>query len=124
MRGSIRPASPFSCRARSIRTRPLSRLGQNAPREHTKDGKAWTWAASGRGLGDSLEVTLQLPRLVAAGEPAWQDAGDRREQLIRERSPQLNLLFLGLGLLITVGGGLAVLAAWWTCGRGPRLVRS
>lgn len=62
-----------------------------------------------------------FPPLVRATKPAWQDASDRREQVIRERGPQRTLLFLGLALLIAIGGGLAVLTAWWTQGRDPEV---
>ena len=34
---------------------------------------------------------------------------------------RLNLLFLGLGLLIAIGGGVGALATWWTRGRDPEV---
>ena len=63
----------------------------------------------------------QFPPLVSATKPVWQDASDRREQLMRERGPQLTLFLLGLALLIAIGGGIAVLAVWWTRGRDPEI---
>jgi hypothetical protein len=95
--------------------------GGSAPRDHTPDGKTWTWGARNLGRGDSLEATLQFPPLVSATKPVWQDASDRREQLMRERGPQLTLFFLGLALLIAIGGGIAVLVVWWTRGRDPEV---
>ena len=98
--------------------------GGPRPRDHTQDGKSWTWTARDLGPGESLGAILQFPPLVRATKPSWQDASDRGERLVWERAarnPQLNLLFLGLALLIIVGGGLAVLAAWWTRGRDPEI---
>ncbi|HLL51708.1 MAG TPA: DUF2207 domain-containing protein, partial [Thermomicrobiales bacterium] len=96
--------------------------GSERPENHTEDGQTWTWTASNPGRGDTLEAGLQFEPLVPATAPAWQEASDRREQEQAERAAQggrLNLLFLGLGLLIAIGGGLAVLATWWTRGRDP-----
>jgi Predicted membrane protein (DUF2207) len=95
--------------------------GGSAPEDHTADGKTWTWGATNLGRGDSLGATLEFPPLVSATKPAWQDASDRREQLMRERGPQLTLFLLGLALLIAIGGGIAVLAVWWTRGRDPEI---
>jgi hypothetical protein len=36
--------------------------GGSAPRDHTADGKTWTWGARNLGRGDSLTATLQFPR--------------------------------------------------------------
>jgi uncharacterized protein (TIGR04222 family) len=94
--------------------------GGSAPEDHTADGKTWTWGATNLGRGDFLAATLQFPPLVPATKPAWQDASDRREQLLRMQ-PQLTLVFLGLALLIAIGGGIAVLAVWWTRGRDPEI---
>jgi hypothetical protein len=95
--------------------------GGSAPEDHTKEGKTWTWGATNLERGDFLAASLQFPPLVQASKPAWQDASDRREQLIRERGPQLTLFFLGLALLIAIGGGITVLAVWWTRGRDPEI---
>src|SRR5687767_2847860 len=96
--------------------------GSERPEDHTEDGQTWTWAASDLGDGDSLEAGLRFERLVAAEPPSWQAASDRREQELADqeaRGAQLSLLFLGLGLLVAVGGGIAAFAAWWTRGRDP-----
>ena len=61
---------------------------------------------------------------MLATAPSWQEASDRQEQQQAERAAmggRLNLLFLGLGLLIAIGGGVAVLATWWTRGRDPEV---
>ena len=98
--------------------------GSQRPEDHTTDGKTWTWTASNLGQGDSLEAGLQFEPLVLATEPSWQAASDRQEQQQAERAAmggRLNLLFLGLGLLIAIGGLVAVLAVWWTRGRDPEV---
>ncbi|MDF3017569.1 MAG: hypothetical protein K0R44_2794, partial [Thermomicrobiales bacterium] len=98
--------------------------GSERPEDHTEDGQTWTWTASKLGRGDSLEAGLQFEPLVLATVPSWQEASDRLEQQQTERAAmggRLNLLFLGLGLLIAIGGGLAVLATWWTRGRDPEV---
>jgi len=87
--------------------------GGSAPGEYFTSGQTWTWMASNLHSGDSLEASLQFPPLVRASKPAWQDASDR--------APRLTLFFLGLALIIAIGGGIAVLAAWWTRGRDPEI---
>src|SRR5215216_2659480 len=98
--------------------------GSQRPEDHTTDGKTWTWMANNLSQGDSLEAGLQFEPLVLATEPSWQAASDRQEQQQAERAAmggRLNLLFLGLGLLIAIGGPVVVLAVWWTRGRDPEV---
>src|SRR5215213_6696486 len=98
--------------------------GSDRPEDHTEDGQTWTWTASNLGNGDSLEAGLQFEPLVLATEPSWQEASDAQEQQQAERAAmggRLNLLFLGVGLLIAIGGGVGALATWWTRGRDPEI---
>src|SRR5215216_6923858 len=98
--------------------------GSQRPEDHTTDGKTWTWMANNLSQGDALEASLQFEPLVLATEPSWQAASDRQEQQQAERAAmggRLNLLFLGLGLLIAIGGAVGVLATWWTRGRDPEV---
>src|SRR5215208_1125220 len=98
--------------------------GSERPEDHTQDGQTWTWPASNLGRGDSLEAGLQFEPLVMATAPSWQAASDRQEQQQTDRaamSGPLNLVFLGLGLLIAIGGVVGVLATWWTRGRDPEV---
>jgi hypothetical protein len=102
----------------------VSGPGGEQPRDHTSDGKTWVWTANDLGTGDSLQAGLQFPPLAQASKPSWQDASDRGDRLFWEqqaRQPMLNLLFLGLGLLVVVGGGLGVIIAWWSRGRDPEV---
>src|SRR5215211_8191472 len=90
--------------------------GSERPEDHTEDGQTWTWTASNLGNGDSLAAGLQFEPLVLANPPSWQEASDAQEQQQAERAAmggRLNLLFLGLGLLLAIGGGVGALATWW-----------
>jgi len=92
------------------------------PAEHTADGRTWTWEASGLTEGDAFEVRLRFPPLVAAAPPSWQVTDDeRREQALEqeERGAALNVVFIGLGLLLAVGGGLGSYGLWYARGRDP-----
>ncbi|MBA3450707.1 MAG: DUF2207 domain-containing protein, partial [Chloroflexia bacterium] len=96
--------------------------GSERPEDHSEDGLVWTWTASDLGNGDSLQAGLQFEPLVLATEPSWQAASDRQEQQQVEQEAQgarLSILFLGLGALVAIGGGVAVLAMWFTRGRDP-----
>ena len=80
-----------------------------------EDGQVWFWRADRLGRGESLEASLQFPPLVAASKPSWQDT--RIRQIVRDA--RVSLVLLGLALLTAVGGGVGLLAAWWTRGRDP-----
>ena len=81
------------------------------------DGQTWTWRAENLTASESLQAVLQFPPLVAVSKPTWQDT--RTRQLARDA--RVNLALLGLALLTAVGGGVGLLAAWWTRGRDPNV---
>lgn len=61
-----------------------------------------------------LEVRVQFPHGVVQGSPpAWQAADDQR----RQWGPVVGVLFGGLGLVILLGGPLAVYLLWYKRGR-------
>ncbi len=63
---------------------------------------------------EELEVRVQFPHGVVQGSPpSWQAALDRREQW----GPVFSVIFGGLGLVLLVGGPLAVYLLWYTRGR-------
>ena len=98
--------------------------GSERPEDHTEDGQTWTWTASDLGRGDSLEAGLQFEPLVLAAEPSGRRPATGRSSSrpsARQWVAGSILLFLGLGLLIAIGGGVAVLATWWTRGRDPEI---
>lgn len=80
------------------------------PEDHTSDGRVWTWEASDLTAGEAFEARLQFPPLVQAEVPAWQRTDDerrRREEETEARGAVLNVMFLGAGLLLAIGGGSA-----------------
>ncbi len=92
------------------------------PEDHTSDGRVWTWEASDLTAGEAFEARLQFPPLVQAEVPAWQRTDDerrRREEETEARGAVLNVMFLGAGLLLAIGGGLGVYGLWYTRGRDP-----
>jgi uncharacterized membrane protein len=63
---------------------------------------------------EELEVRVQFPHGVVQGSPpAWQAALDRQQQW----GPVLSVIFGGLGIVLLVGGPLAVYLLWYTRGR-------
>ena len=92
------------------------------PSEHTKDGRVWTWTAENLTEGESFEARLQFPPLIAANPPRWQQADDTRRQNEEKRAENgafLNIVFIGLGLVLAVGGGLGTYGLWYSRGRDP-----
>ena len=90
--------------------------------EFNREQQVWTWSASDSSAGDSFETFLQFPAFVRAGPPAWQAADDkrRRNEFAREeRGAFLNVVFIGVGLLVAVGGGLGTYGLWYSRGRDP-----
>jgi len=94
-----------------------------APADYTEDGRTFTWTARDLGAGNSFEGRIQVPPVVAGYDPpAWQRADDERrasEAEREERGAVLNLGFIGLGLLLSVGGGLGIFGWWYVRGRDP-----
>ena len=92
------------------------------PAKHTSDGKIWTWKASDLRDGDSFEIGLRFPPLVAVGPPSWQEGADQQEQRqadLKDRGNLLNLAFLGGGVLLAILGGLGAFGLWYSRGRDP-----
>ncbi|MBA3337285.1 MAG: DUF2207 domain-containing protein [Chloroflexia bacterium] len=92
------------------------------PVEVETDGTSWTWRRGELTEGDSFEVRLRFPPVVNAPPPSWQQADDARRQraeTVDDRSAITGLAFIGMGLLLTVGGGLGVYGLWYSRGRDP-----
>jgi len=84
------------------------------------DGDTVVYQASNINQGDAIEPRVEFPQITSATPPAWQAADDAR----REREERLepyralaNLLFLGAGLMLAVGGPIGVYAIWHSYGR-------
>ena len=100
----------------------LGERADEAPEDHTTDGRTWTWERSDLGKGDAFIVRLQFPPMVNAAPPTWQERDDQqrqKEEQREERAAVLNSIFLGIGLLALVGGGVGLYGLWYTRGRDP-----
>lgn len=92
------------------------------PAAQTTDGQQWIGTVRNLTAGDSFEVGLRFPPIVPVGPPSWQQADDarsEREEEIETKAAWYNVLLLGLGGIIAVGGGLGVFGLWYTRGRDP-----
>lgn len=86
------------------------------------------WTAN-RNLSNGFEVGVQIPKgILSPIKPSWQERIDaeeraaeqaRQEQARYDRDvrPIVELVVLGLGLLITIGGVLWTVRRWYTAGR-------
>lgn len=84
------------------------------------DGDTVIFQASKLDQGGAIEPRVEFPQITSATPPAWQAADDAR----REREERLepyralaNLLFLGAGLMLAVGGPIGLYGIWHSYGR-------
>jgi uncharacterized membrane protein len=89
------------------------------------DSSTILYVASDLGQGDAFEARAEFPSMTTATAPAWQAADDAQ----RERDDRLaiwgavaNVLFLGLGALILVGGSIGMYLIWQAKGKDPEVV--
>jgi uncharacterized membrane protein YgcG len=83
-------------------------------RNYVTDRGAVVFEAQNIAADQELEVRVQFPHGVVQGSaPAWQAADDQRQQW----GPVVSVIFGGLGLVLLVGGPLAVYLLWYTRGR-------
>lgn len=78
------------------------------------------WHATDIRQGEALEERLEFPPITAATVPDWQaavDAQQRREEQLAPYKALANMLMLGAGLLLLVGGSAGVILLWFTRGR-------
>jgi uncharacterized membrane protein YgcG len=93
-----------------------------APAEITIDGETVIARATRRITGnESLEIRVQYPHDPNARKAGWQDAFDTRREFEETVGPIIDVGAIILGLLIAVGGTLAVVARWYTQGRDPEI---
>ncbi len=93
------------------------------PDEVQTDGRIFTFPEE-RNLtaGDSFEPRLQFPAMLNVAPPSWQttdDAQRRKAEEVEGRSAVLNVIFIGIGLLLAVGGGMGAYGLWYARGRDP-----
>ena len=102
----------------------LDDKGSVNPRDHTTDGKVWTWTAHTLNAGDSFEVRLQFPPLVTANAPSWQAADDAARQAQEthdQHQALINAIFLAVALLVGSLGAIGLYALWYFRGRDPHV---
>jgi uncharacterized membrane protein YgcG len=91
----------------------LASYGASATSQVTDTGQV-VFNAQNIPSDQELEVRVQFPHGVVQGSaPAWQAADDQR----RQYGPVVGVLLGGLGLVLLVGGPLAVYLLWYTRGR-------
>jgi len=78
------------------------------------EGNTVVFEAQNIPADEELEVRVQFPHGVVQGSPpSWQAALDRQQQW----GPVFGVIFGGLGLMLLIGGPLAVYLLWYTRGR-------
>lgn len=73
------------------------------------------------GGNDYLEIRVQYPHDPNARTPAWQSDFDSQRAFEEDVKPILDIALIMLGLLIGIGGPLAVFAVWYNKGRDPKV---
>ncbi|HWV24673.1 MAG TPA: DUF2207 domain-containing protein, partial [Thermomicrobiales bacterium] len=88
-----------------------------APEPDEVSGNQLVWRMGKMGEGDDFDVQVAFPAITSATAPAWQQAADAHDAEIEasaNRRSLASLMLLGAGVLVVVGGGLALLYAWYT----------
>ncbi|MHB8992458.1 MAG: DUF2207 family protein, partial [Chloroflexota bacterium] len=84
------------------------------------DPRTVQFAAQNLPAGTGLEVRVQFPHGLVAGEPPpWQAAADRADWYNETLRPVVNFFLGVLALLVLVVGSLWVFASWYGRGRDP-----
>ncbi|MEZ4521658.1 MAG: DUF2207 domain-containing protein [Thermomicrobiales bacterium] len=84
------------------------------------DGDTVLYRLSDIDQGDAIEPRVTFPQMTTAVAPDWQEADDAR----REREERLepyralaNVIFLGAGVLLAIGGPVGLYGIWHSYGR-------
>ena len=75
--------------------------------------------------GDAFEARAEFPAMTSATAPAWQAADDserEREERLAPLKALANIVFLGAGLAMLVGGPVGVYMLWQAKGKDPEVV--
>lgn len=94
------------------------------PADGESDGQTWTWARTNLASGSEFDIRLQFPPITDAVVPSWQARDDvvRAEQEEQEgKNAVAGSIYLGVGLLLAVGGTLFMVLRWYTSGRDPKI---
>ena len=93
-----------------------------SPEDANHQGDTFTWTRTN--LSDQFEVGVQFPRVTDATAPVWQSGDDRRREEAAAQADKDAVggtAYLAAGLLLAVGGTLALAARWYTKGRDPQI---
>lgn len=88
-----------------------------APEPDSVTGNRLEWSKRDMGEGDSFDAQVAFPAITAATAPSWQIAADQHDadiEAAENRQSLASLMLIGAGILVVVGGGLALLYAWYT----------
>ena len=94
------------------------------PEAVSDNGATYTFETDDLDQGDQFVVRLQFPPLLPFAVPAWQAADDERRRNEEEREGRgaiLNVIFLGIGGLLALGGGMGAYGLWYARGRDPHI---
>lgn len=84
------------------------------------DGDTVVFQAANIDQGDAIEPRVVFPQVTTAVEPSWQARDDEqraREERLEPYRALANILFLGAGLMLAVGGPVALYGIWHSYGR-------
>ena len=84
------------------------------------DGDTVVFQAANIKQGNAIEPRVTFPQITLASEPSWQAADDARrarEERLEPLRALANVLFLGAGLMLAVGGPVGLYAIWHNYGR-------
>ncbi len=84
------------------------------------DGDTVIFQATNIDQGGAIEPRVTFPQITTASEPTWQAADDARrarEERLEPYKALANVLFLGAGLMLAVGGPVALYGIWHSYGR-------
>lgn len=73
------------------------------------------------GGNDYLEIRVQYPHDPRMAQPGWQEKFDERREFEEKVKPVLDLALIALGILLALGGPLAMFALWYAKGRDPQV---
>ena len=78
------------------------------------------WQAGPIEPGEALEIRAEFPKMTSATVPAWQaadDAAREEEERLEPYKMAANLLFIGAGFLLAIGGGIGLYLLWQSRGK-------
>ena len=97
---------------------------QAEPADPSVDGATYTWTQRDLGEGDQFEIGLYFPIITSATAQDWQIRDDQiqaEREKADERSAVAGVFLFAAGALLSIGGGIALFAIWYSFGRDPQV---